>query len=75
MRTTKRGNEKFDIFKHHTGTKVYNCLTKKTGVVVDIKETFVDCIEPFVDYGDGKLIREITWRLEVIDDEKNVDQD
>ena len=59
---------KYDLFKHGEGVKVWNNQTKKTGTVVRIREFAADCIEPLVDYGDGKLVAEITWRLEYIDE-------
>ena len=60
---------KYDIFKHGT-CKVYNKKTRQWGEVKEIRETHHEYIEPFVDYGDGRLVREITWRLEVPDEDR-----
>lgn len=60
---------KYDIFKHGTNVTVKNKHTGKLGVVVEIKETFHECIEPFVQYYDeDEPIKEYTGNLEFIND-------
>lgn len=59
----------YDIFKHGTTVTVMNKHTKRHGVVVEIKETGHEWIEPFVQYYDkAEPIRETTMNLIFIDD-------
>lgn len=65
---------KYDIFRHGIGTKILNIKTGESGIVSEIRETGHEWIEPFVDYGDGILIKENTSNMEVIlDTKKKVD--
>lgn len=62
----KKDYEKYDMFKHGAPCKIWNNHTKKYGRVTKIVETAPEWIEPVVDYGDGKQIKEITWRLKYV---------
>lgn len=62
---------KYRMLEHGLGVTVYNIKTNKIGIVKLIKETYHEYIEPFVDYGDGVLVKEVEDFLEVIDVHKN----
>ena len=61
----------YNIFKNGTGTLVYEISTGRRGIVREIRETSFEWIEPFVDFGDGKLEKANTYNLLVVPDETN----
>ena len=67
----------YDIFKHGVNVTVRNKHTRLPGVVVEIRETAHEVIEPFVLYvGKTNPTKESTYNLEFIDDgRKRMDQD
>lgn len=60
----------YDIRKHGIGTMVYDFKNDRYGIVKDIRETTYEYIEPFVDFGDGKLERVCESNLLVVIVEK-----
>lgn len=66
---TKRDHRNYDIFKDGAGTRVLNTRTGKRGVVVEIRETAWEYIEPFVKYdGSDKVESASTLNLVVEND-------
>lgn len=61
---------KYDIFKHGIGTLVYDFKNDRYGTVKEIRETTYEYIEPFIDFGDGKLTRMEPFNLLVVIGEK-----
>ena len=66
---TKRYHRNYNIFKDGVGQRVLNTRTGKRGIVVEIRETAWEYIEPFVKYdGSDKVELESTLNLVVEND-------
>ncbi len=44
---------RYDIFKHSINVRVQCSKSKRKGIVIEIKETKAECIEPLVKWDDG----------------------
>lgn len=61
---------KYDIHKHGVGIIVYDFKNDRYGTVKEIRETSYEYIEPFIDFGSGKLERAEPYNLLVVLNEK-----
>ena len=66
---TNRYQRNYNIFTDRVGVRILNTRTGKRGVVVEIKETAFEYIEPFVLYDDSSEVKsETTLNLVVEND-------
>ena len=46
---------KYDIFTHKTGVRIVGADSGRRGLVIEIKETRPEWIEPIIKWDDGKV--------------------